>query len=107
MIKYSNSFSKHLGCLLVPNLKGAKLAFEAKVKKINFVLSASQEHNLANVKMTTSQSLEVLKAIMTLKNSDRLTSDRLTKDTKVIGSISISFGGSISSKTPETKVLSL
>jgi hypothetical protein len=33
MIKYSNSFLKHLGCVLVPNLKGAKLAFEAKTKK--------------------------------------------------------------------------
>ena len=102
MIKYSNSFSKHLGCVLVPNLKGAQLAFEAKAKKINFVLSASQEHNLANVKMTTSQSLEVLKEIMTLKNSDGL-----TKDIKVIGSISTSFGCSISGETPETKVLNL
>ena len=36
MIKYSNSFSKHLGCVLVPNLKGAQLAFEAKAKKNKF-----------------------------------------------------------------------
>jgi hydroxymethylglutaryl-CoA lyase len=80
--------------------KGSKAGIRSKNKKINFVLSVSQEHILANVKMTTSQSLEVLKEIMTLKNSDRL-----TKDIKVIGSISTSFGCSISGETRETKIL--
>jgi len=82
--------------------KGSKAGIGSKNKKISVVLSVSQEHNLANVKMTTSQSLEVLKEIMTLKNSDRL-----TKDIKVLGSISTSFGCSISGETRETKVLNL
>ena len=87
MIKYSNSISENLGCVLVPNLKGAQLAIRANAKKLNFVLSASENHNLANVKMTTNQSLKVLKEIMILKNSKSL-----TKNIEIIGSISTSFG---------------
>ena len=102
MIKYSNSFLKNLGCVLVPNLKGAQLAIEAKAKKLNFVLSASEAHNLANVKMTTNQSLKVLKEIIILKNSNSL-----TKNIEIVGSISTSFGCSISGVTPESKVLNL
>jgi hydroxymethylglutaryl-CoA lyase len=102
IIKYSNSFSKNLGCVLVPNFKGAQLAIKANIKQLNFVLSASEEHNLANVKMTTRQSLKVLEDIITLKNSNTLTSD-----IKIIGSISTSFGCSISGKISESKVLNL
>jgi len=51
--------------VLVPNKKGANLALEAGVGKINFVLSASEAHNLANVQKTTDQSLADFQAIAT------------------------------------------
>jgi hydroxymethylglutaryl-CoA lyase len=37
---------------LVPNLKGAKLAAEAGCMHVNFVMSVSEAHNLANVRKT-------------------------------------------------------
>src|SRR5262245_14650544 len=35
---------------LVPNLKGAQRAIEAGIRKVNYVLSASEAHNQANVR---------------------------------------------------------
>jgi len=43
---------------LVPNLRGAKRAFDSGLRNIGFVLSASEKHNMANVHRTTEQSLE-------------------------------------------------
>ena len=42
---------------LVPNLKGAERALEAHADELNLVLSASQSHNRANMRMTREQSL--------------------------------------------------
>lgn len=42
---------------LIPNLKGAQRALNAKADELNLVLSASQSHNLANMRMTREQSL--------------------------------------------------
>lgn len=102
LINFANNFSECVSCVLVPNLKGSELAFKANAKKIIFVVSASEEHNLANVKMTVEQSLQQLKAIMLLKSSIN-ESDKI----KVIGSISTSFGCSISGEVSETKVLNI
>ena len=52
--------------------------------------------------MTTNQSLAMLKEIMDFKDSDRL-----RKGIEVIGSITTSFGCTISGETPERKVLNL
>lgn len=54
---------------LVPNLKGAERGFEMGVHKMNFVLSASESHNMANVRCTTDESLERLRQIMELRDS--------------------------------------
>jgi len=42
---------------LVPNLKGAQRALEAGADELNLVLSASQTHNRANMRMSCEQSL--------------------------------------------------
>lgn len=42
---------------LIPNLKGAQRALAAKADELNLVLSASQSHNRANMRMTREQSL--------------------------------------------------
>ncbi|MFJ4065677.1 hydroxymethylglutaryl-CoA lyase [Pseudomonas sp. NPDC089996] len=42
---------------LVPNLKGAERALAAGADELNLVLSASQSHNLANMRMRREQSL--------------------------------------------------
>lgn len=48
---------------LIPNLKGAQIAQEKGVKKVNFVFSASDTHNQQNVQKTTEESLAELHGI--------------------------------------------
>lgn len=48
---------------LVPNLVGAKKAYECGLKEITYVISASEKHNLANINRTIEQSLEGLATI--------------------------------------------
>tara|TARA_X000001036_G_scaffold364273_1_gene348409 strand:+ start:22 stop:477 length:456 start_codon:yes stop_codon:yes gene_type:complete len=67
MINYSNNIPNHIGCVLVPNLHGAELAFKAKAKKMIFVMSASEAHNRANVKMSVNTSLNTLENIILTK----------------------------------------
>ena len=49
---------------LVPNLRGAEAALEARLDELNLVLSVSETHNLANMRMTPAQSLEGFRAIV-------------------------------------------
>lgn len=49
--------------VLVPNLRGAQNAVAAGAKQINYIISASIEHNLANVRRTHEESLGDLAAI--------------------------------------------
>ena len=52
---------------LVPNLRGAERALAARVDEINLVMSVSETHNLANLRMTREQSYgqlcEVIRAM--------------------------------------------
>ncbi len=48
---------------LVPNLFGAKAAYELGVKEVTYVISASESHNMANVKRTPTQSFEGLEEL--------------------------------------------
>lgn len=86
--------------VLVPNFKGAERGFEAGVDKINYVLSASEPHNLANVRRTTQESVEDFRRIVEARNERGLKA-------KVVGSIATSFGCTIQGKVPEADVLRL
>ncbi len=48
---------------LVPNLFGAKVAYELGIKEVTYVISASKSHNMANVKRTPTQSFEGLEEL--------------------------------------------
>lgn len=48
---------------LVPNLKGAQRAIAAGAHKVTIPVSASQAHNLANVRMTCEQSIDAVAEI--------------------------------------------
>ncbi len=50
---------------LVPNLRGAQAAIDAKVDEVNLVFSASASHNQANVRMSCEESLTALAQIVT------------------------------------------
>ncbi|MGN6702020.1 MAG: hydroxymethylglutaryl-CoA lyase [Burkholderiaceae bacterium] len=53
---------------LVPNMRGAERAMECGVDEINLVMSASETHNLANLRMTREQSRAVLTDIVSAVN---------------------------------------
>lgn len=55
---------------LIPNLRGARNAIECGIKKIHFVFSVSESHNLSNARRTRDQSLAELKEIMVLTSAD-------------------------------------
>jgi hydroxymethylglutaryl-CoA lyase len=57
---------------LVPNDKGAVRAVDAGVDAIHTVLSASESHNLANVNMTISESIDKLRAVMQVAERARV-----------------------------------
>ena len=48
---------------LVPNLRGCERALATSIDEINLVMSASESHNLANLRMTCEQSLVQLASI--------------------------------------------
>jgi hydroxymethylglutaryl-CoA lyase len=49
---------------LVPNLRGAERALECRVDELNLVMSASETHNLSNLRMTRAQSRAALTGII-------------------------------------------
>ncbi|WP_295528482.1 hydroxymethylglutaryl-CoA lyase [uncultured Pseudacidovorax sp.] len=54
---------------LVPNVRGAERAIESKVDELNLVMSASETHNLANLRMTRAQSFRALAEVVALGRS--------------------------------------
>jgi hydroxymethylglutaryl-CoA lyase len=52
--------------VLVPNVRGCERALACGVDEINLVMSVSETHNAANMRMTTAQSLEQFKQVMSL-----------------------------------------
>jgi hydroxymethylglutaryl-CoA lyase len=57
---------------LVPNLRGAEDAIAAGVDEINFVVSTSESHNVANMRMSTTRSLAELKNILAAVRAERV-----------------------------------
>lgn len=70
-------------CVLVPNETGARLALEAGVRELTFVLSASESHNQSNVRKTITESLKEFANIKKLC---------LEYDAWLRGSIATAFG---------------
>lgn len=51
---------------LVPNVRGAERALESRIDEFNIVMSASETHNLANLRMTREQSFAQLAEVIAL-----------------------------------------
>jgi hydroxymethylglutaryl-CoA lyase len=81
---------------LVPNLRGAALAYEVGIREISYVISASEAHNLANVRRTIEQSFEDLKAIK-----------KEFKELKIKVDIATAFGCPFDGEVPVNKVLDM
>ncbi|MCK0207811.1 hydroxymethylglutaryl-CoA lyase [Starkeya koreensis] len=83
---------------LVPNLRGAQEALDAGMDELNLVMSVSETHNLANMRMTPAQSLAGFRAI---------TEAAKGSGTALNGSIATAFGCPFEGAQPEAKVLAL
>lgn len=81
---------------LVPNLRGAERAIDARADELNLVMSASQTHNLANLRMTRAQSFAGLAQVAQLAQG---------QDVAVNVSLSCSFGCPMEGDVPEATVL--
>ncbi len=81
---------------LVPNVRGAERAIEARADELNIVMSASQTHNLANLRMLREQSHAALRAVVDLA---------ATAKVAVNFSLSCSFGCPMEGDVAEAAVL--
>jgi len=83
---------------LIPNLKGAERALAAEADELNLVMSASQTHNLANMRMSCEASLTAFSEIVAFTAG---TGVRLN------GSIATTFGCPFEGLIDEDRVLHL
>jgi hydroxymethylglutaryl-CoA lyase len=89
---------------LVPNLKGAQRAFEVGLRKVHYVLSASNEHNLKNVRRSTAESVDDFVRIVAERDASPLPGMREI----VLGAgVATAFGCTIAGKVEEAIVLGL
>ena len=88
--------------VLVPNLKGAQRAFDAGVPKVNYVLSASEAHNMSNVRRSTDESIEDFRRIIAERDARGLKGKVV-----VNGGIATSFGCTIQGQVPEKRVVEI
>jgi hydroxymethylglutaryl-CoA lyase len=85
---------------LIPNLKGAERGMALGLHKLNYVVSVSEGHNLANVRRTTRESMDDFKQICALRNSSG-------NHIKIAGGLATAFGCSIDGHIDEGRVIAL
>lgn len=90
-----------VGVVLVPNLRGAQRALDLRVDKIDFVMSASESHNLANVRRSTEESLADFVRIV------KLFASAGDQRPAICAGLSTAFGCTIEGAVPESRVREL
>lgn len=88
--------------VLVPNVKGAERALACGVDEVNLVMSASDSHGQANLRMTPEQSLEQFAAIV-----EAVRAHPQGAGVFINASLSTSFGCPFEGEVPEARVLDL
>ncbi|BEP94821.1 hydroxymethylglutaryl-CoA lyase [Acidovorax sp. A79] len=83
---------------LIPNVRGGERALECRVDEFNLVMSASETHNLANLRMTRPQSLRQLGDVAAVALSAKV---------PVNISLSCVFGCPMEGEVPQATVLDL
>jgi len=81
--------------VLVPNLRGAERALESRADELNLVMSTSETHNLANLRMPREQSFAALSEVVR----------RVDGQVPVNVSLSTCFGCPMEGEVPEQEVL--
>ena len=83
---------------LIPNLKGALRAIESRADELNLVMSASQTHNLANMRMRCEASLAAFEDIVSVAADYPV---------RLNGSIATTFGCPFEGTIDEDRVLQI
>jgi hydroxymethylglutaryl-CoA lyase len=83
--------------VLVPNLRGAERALESKADELNLVMSCSESHNQANLRMSRAQSIAALSEVI------RLVGDQAAVNV----SLSTAFGCPMEGDVPQATVREL
>jgi hydroxymethylglutaryl-CoA lyase len=86
---------------LVPNLKGAQRAFDTGLKKVHYVLSASNEHNLKNVRRSTAESVDDFSNIVAARDETG------QRNIKLGAGVATAFGCTIAGRVDEAHVLKI
>jgi hydroxymethylglutaryl-CoA lyase len=81
--------------VLVPNLRGAERALESKADELNLVMSTSETHNLANLRMTREKSFAALADVVR----------HVAGRTPINVSLSTCFGCPMEGDVPQDEVL--
>jgi hydroxymethylglutaryl-CoA lyase len=81
--------------VLVPNLRGAERALEARADELNLVMSVSEKHNLANLRMTREDSARQLGEVIA----------RVGRQAAINVSLSMSFGCPMQGPIAQDEVL--
>lgn len=88
-------------CALIPNLRGAENALKAGITQLNFVISASEKHNLANVRRTIDEQIANFRSVVAAaREQASSTRQKIT----LLGAVSTSFGCSIEGHVSEAAV---
>lgn len=82
---------------LVPNVRGARRALMTRLDEFNLVMSSSETHGLANLRMTPEQSLEQFREIAAVVDSR----------VALCASLSTAFGCPFDGEVPPERVLGL
>ena len=98
----ANAIGGFLAAVLVPNLKGGIRAFECGARKITFVLSASEAHNMSNVRRSTGDSAAEFEELIKERDARGLKGKVLLSAV-----IATAFGCSIQGEVPENRVQAL
>ena len=85
---------------LIPNLKGAQRGFDLGVPMLNFVVSASEAHNKANVRRTTDDSIAEFRKIIAERDARGLKGKA-----RIAGAVATAFGCTIQGQVPEPRVI--
>jgi hydroxymethylglutaryl-CoA lyase len=83
---------------LVPNLQGAERALAAGADEVNLVMSASETHNRANMRMTHEQSLSQFEAICAYLSSTKV---------NVHATVATAFGCPFEGDQPTDKIMQI
>ncbi|MGC7402954.1 hydroxymethylglutaryl-CoA lyase [Pandoraea pneumonica] len=84
--------------VLAPNLRGSQAAFEAGVHKLTLPVSVTDEHSMANIRKTTAQMIEEVRAIVALR-------DAQFPDVEIEAGVSVAFGCTIAGTVTDDQAM--